>query len=143
MEMLVAIILTALTLATSIYTLEKEETQRSFVGFFVFVLALTFLLAHCGLLVLALVILSVGAGSLLLLAALFTFSGEEKSRDVKAALVAIAVALILMYSIRIRPLYRAPLSLSPLLIPFILVHGLFIVALAVSIRLILREGEAE
>ncbi|RLE78761.1 MAG: hypothetical protein DRJ36_04170, partial [Thermoprotei archaeon] len=67
----------------------------------------------------------------------------EKSRDVKAALVAIAVALILMYSIRIRPLYRAPLSLSPLLIPFILVHGLFIVALAVSIRLILREGEAE
>ncbi|MCD6368931.1 MAG: hypothetical protein J7L38_03945 [Thermoproteales archaeon] len=139
-----AIIMSLVTIVIALYSLETKRSQRSIFAFSTFTVLLSIILLHAGILVLAITIFALGLGSILLLAALFTFSEEEKKKyDLNAVAVSILFFIVLALGLQVEPKIQESVALDPVIIPLIFIHGAFILALAIGLKIILREGEAK
>ncbi|HDI75569.1 MAG: hypothetical protein DRJ52_06910 [Thermoprotei archaeon] len=145
-DILISVLIGVAAVISALMAIEEKRASRSLLFFVFFAVCLTGFMIHSRLLALALMTLALSLGSFAFIAVLYSLSSEEKDyKRVRGAVVAVILAIALFTAIgRIGSLSQPPetiLGLHESAIPLILAHGIFILALALSLRVIMKEGE--
>jgi len=142
----VSIILGITALFSAVMAIEEKRPPRSLLYFVVFSISLAGFMIHVQLLALALMALALSLGSFAFIATLYSLAREEKREKKSLGLIVASIFALTLLAVFSRVELRGEvpemiLGLHKSALPLILAHGVFILALALSLRVIIKEGE--